>query len=88
MALDYEQQGLLHEMFKRQAEQTPDHTAIVCHDKSITYRELDEITDILAVNLRIRGVRPDSLIGIYMERCLEYVVAYIAILKAGTFVCV
>ena len=49
----------------------------------MTYRELNDATDILAAALRHRGVRPDSIVGIYMERCLEYTVSYIAILKAG-----
>lgn len=51
--------------------------------RSITYEELDHLTDVLSENLRHKGVKPDSIVGIFMERCLEYSIAYIAILKAG-----
>ena len=82
--MDYENLGLLHQMFERQAALTPDRVALVGGDgKKMTFKELDKVTEIVATNLRVRGVRPDSIVGIYMEKCLEYVVCYIAILKAG-----
>ena len=83
--MEYEKEGLLHEMFQRQAKKTPDKIAVVSQDRQVTYKELDELTDVVAINLRIKGVQPDSVIGIYMERSLEYVIAYIAILKAGEY---
>lgn len=84
MAFLYEEQGMLHEMFVRQALRTPERTAIVCAGgRSITFRDLNSITDTLAHWLRLQGTRPDSIVGIYMEKGLEYCIAYIAILKAG-----
>lgn len=84
-SFDYEKQGLLHEMFLRQAEKSPDELAIVSpgEKKQLTYRELNEVTDVLAANLRICGVKEDSIVGIYMEKCINYSVSYIAALKAG-----
>ena len=52
-------------------------------DRQMTYRELNDVTDTVAAALRHRGVRPESMVGIYMERSLEYTISYIAILKAG-----
>jgi len=49
----------------------------------MTFGELDEVTDRLADYLRLKGVVPDSCVGIYMEKGREYVICYIAILKAG-----
>lgn len=43
------------------------------------------MTDVLAAKLRSIGVCKNSMVGIMMERCLEYTVSYIAIHKAGTF---
>lgn len=37
----------------------------------------------LAEKLRVCGVGRNKVVGIFMERCLEYTVSYIAILKAG-----
>ncbi|XP_071951852.1 uncharacterized protein [Antedon mediterranea] len=82
--MDYENQGCLHDMFIRQASKTPDAIAVVAeNDKQMTFKELDNATDVLAYNLRTKGVCPDSIVGIYMEKCIEYTTAYIAILKAG-----
>ncbi len=75
---------LLHDLFVRQARKTPSQVAAVSADgRKLTFKELDEVTDILAAYLRLQGVRPDAIVGIYMERCLEYVISYIGILKAG-----
>jgi len=73
----------LHEIFAEQAKKTPDATALVQHDKTYTYRQLDAETDALARWLVTRGVKPGDLVGILMERCPEHVVALIAINKAG-----
>ncbi|XP_022103047.1 uncharacterized protein LOC110985905 isoform X2 [Acanthaster planci] len=82
--MEYEGLGCLHDMFRRQAKISPDAVAIVAEDgKTMTYKELDEVTDILATHLHGKGVVSDSIVGIYLEKCLEYPIAYIAILKAG-----
>ena len=76
-------QGCLHEIFRRQARRTPDAVAVVDGNSSITYGELDNLTDRLAGYLQSHGVTLDKPVGIFMETCYEYVVSYIAILKAG-----
>ena len=82
--MDYEKEGSLHQMFVRQAEKTPDVTAVVADDgRTLSFEELHRMTDVLAMYLRQKGCTIDSVVGIYMERSLEYPVAYIAALKAG-----
>lgn len=49
-------------------------------------QKLDDDTDLLAEFLQHIGVGPEKNVGIYMERSLEYTIAYIAILKAGKLV--
>lgn len=73
----------LHELFEEQARRTPDAPAVEDKDGSLTYRELDRQADRLAGYLRGAGVGPDELVGVLMERRLEYVVACLAALKAG-----
>ncbi|ELT91027.1 hypothetical protein CAPTEDRAFT_189369 [Capitella teleta] len=82
---DYEHQGLPYEMFMRQAKETPDRIAVASpgENRQLTYKELDDVTDVLATNMRINGVREDCIVGIYMEKCLNYTISYIAALKAG-----
>uniref|UniRef100_H2YWG8 Dehydrogenase/reductase SDR family member 11 n=1 Tax=Ciona savignyi TaxID=51511 RepID=H2YWG8_CIOSA len=82
--LRYESLGCLHEMFQRQAKATPDDVAVVGDDDLVmSFKELDVASDVLADALQLRGVVRDSSVGIYMGRCVGYVISYIAILKAG-----
>ncbi|XP_069681059.1 uncharacterized protein [Periplaneta americana] len=80
----YDQQGCLHEQFIRQARATPGDVAVVTDDGAeVTFGELDAMTEALATWLRHLGVEVNTVVGILMERSLEYVVSYIAILRAG-----
>ncbi|XP_076070736.1 uncharacterized protein LOC143042345 [Mytilus galloprovincialis] len=80
----YEQQGLLHEMFSKQAKKTPDKIAIVEDSGAkITFKELDESSDKLGKHLVHKGVKINSCVAIYLDKSIAYVTAYIAILKAG-----
>jgi len=81
---NYEKNGLLHEMFVQQAARTPDAVAVVeAFGRQVTFGELDKLTSALADHLQAWGVRPDTCVGIYMDKCVEYVVAYLGILRAG-----
>ncbi len=73
----------LHELFSEQAASTPDALALAQHDRRYSYRELDRKTDALAHWLIAKGVRSGGLVGILMERCIEHVIALVAINKAG-----
>ena len=77
------EQLCLHQLFQNQADRTPEAVAVVDGDKTMTYSELDRITDELAGFLQNQGVVFDETVGIFMETCMEYLIAYIAILKAG-----
>jgi amino acid adenylation domain-containing protein len=79
----YGQGELIHELFERQAERTPDATAVVYEDQSLSYGELNRRANQLARHLRSRGVGPDQLVGICLERGLEMVIGLLGILKAG-----
>ena len=49
----------------------------------VSYGELDRMTEQLAIKLCHLGVKNNVVVGILMDRCLEYVISYIAILRAG-----
>ncbi|HEU4869658.1 MAG TPA: amino acid adenylation domain-containing protein [Pyrinomonadaceae bacterium] len=73
----------IHEWFEIQAEQTPNVTALVFEDRQLTYSELNAHANQLAHRLRSLGVGPDVLVGVFMERSLEMVIALVGIIKAG-----
>jgi amino acid adenylation domain-containing protein len=80
---DTESEQLLHELFAEQAQRTPDQIALVLEDKVLTYSELNARASRLAQHLCELGVGPETLVGIFMERSIEMVVAILGILKAG-----
>ncbi|HEU4433459.1 MAG TPA: amino acid adenylation domain-containing protein, partial [Pyrinomonadaceae bacterium] len=69
--------------FEAQVEILPDAPAVVCGDEQITYRELNERSNRLARYLLKRGVGPEKMVGVLLERSTEMVVALLAILKSG-----
>ncbi|WP_009630730.1 non-ribosomal peptide synthetase [Synechocystis sp. PCC 7509] len=73
----------IHELFSDRAAQTPEAVAVVFADKQLTYKQLNTQANQLAHYLQKLGVRPDSLVGICVERSLEMVVGLLGILKAG-----
>lgn len=81
--VDYPRGKCVHELFTEQAERTPDKTALVFEDKKFTYRELDEMSNSLAHLLREKGVGRGDVVPIIAKRSWHYVVATIAVLKAG-----
>src|SRR6266566_4653535 len=82
-AIDYPLNLCLHKLFEAQVERTPDAVAMIFEDTHLTYRELNARANQVAHYLRRAGVGPDVLVGVYMERSLELVIALLSIIKAG-----
>ena len=76
-------QVCVHELFEQQASLHPDAIALVFEDRQLTYRELNERANQVAHYLRKRGVGPEVLVGVCLERCPEMLVALLGIWKAG-----
>ena len=70
-------------LFEQQAILHPDTTALVFKNMALTYGELNKRANQVACYLRTVGVEPETLVGICMERSLEFVVGLFGILKAG-----
>lgn len=81
--MDYARDRCVHQLFEAQAARTPNATAVVFGEDSLTYSELDRRANQLARHLINLGARPDSLVGICVERSLEMVVGLLGILKSG-----
>lgn len=75
--------GRVHVLFAEQAARTPDAIAVEYAEEVVTYRALNERAERLASHLRGRGVAPESLIGVCVERSIELVVGLLAVWKAG-----
>ncbi len=80
---DFPRDHCVHELFEAQVKTTPDATAIIYEDKTLTYRELNTRANQLARHLRQAGVGAETCVGICIERSLEMVIGLLGILKAG-----
>jgi enterobactin synthetase component F len=66
-----------------QATRTPDATALVYGEHTLTYAELNARANQLAWRLRSLGARPGTLVAVSVPRSVELIVALLAVLKAG-----
>uniref|UniRef100_UPI000E3C0CA8 non-ribosomal peptide synthetase n=1 Tax=Allorhizocola rhizosphaerae TaxID=1872709 RepID=UPI000E3C0CA8 len=73
----------VHELFEQQVRRAPDRVAITYEDERLTYAELNRRANALAHRLIATGVRPESAVGVLMERSANLIVATLAVLKCG-----
>ena len=73
----------VHDLFDEQALATPEKTAVICRDQSLTYAGLREKAERLSRHLRKLGVGAETVVAISMDRSLDMIVAMLAVLKAG-----
>ncbi|AFH63028.2 non-ribosomal peptide synthetase [Paenibacillus caseinilyticus] len=73
----------LHGLFEKQAALAPDAVALLSDEGELTYRQLQERTDILAARLRAEGLGPGRFVGVLAERSIGMVCAALAVMKAG-----
>ena len=70
---------LLEESFAKFA----DRKAFICMDKSINYRDLDEMSAALGAYLQSKGMQKGARVALMMPNVLQYPVATAAVLRAG-----
>ncbi len=73
----------IHQLIESQAEQRPDQTAISMDGQSLSYDELNRQANQLAHYLMQNGAGAGQLIGVYMDRSPQLIVALLAVLKTG-----
>ncbi|MBV8701777.1 long-chain fatty acid--CoA ligase [Bradyrhizobium sp.] len=71
--------ALLEESFAKFA----DRRAFICMDKSISYRDLDEMSQALAAHLQSKGLQKGARVALMMPNVLQYPIATAAVLRAG-----
>lgn len=78
----------LHDHLTHSAWLHPDKVALVCGDRRVTYRTLDEQANALAHHLTRHGVQRGDRVMVYADNAVETVVAFWAALKANAVVCI
>jgi amino acid adenylation domain-containing protein/non-ribosomal peptide synthase protein (TIGR01720 family) len=89
---DYPVGKPLHLLFEEQVKRAPHHTAAVgtvagaANKRNmlyISYKELNERANHLAILLQNRGIKSGSIVALMVDRCIEMVIGLLGILKAG-----
>lgn len=80
---EYSSGECIHKLFEAQVELTPDAVAVEQDGQKLTYRELSDRSNKIAHYLQSLGVKPETLVGICVERSLDTIAGLLGILKAG-----
>lgn len=73
----------IHHRFEQQAERSPDALALVWGEYSVTYRELNRLANSLANRLLALDVKPETVVGLYIDHWPSRVIGVLGVLKAG-----
>ncbi|HBZ82358.1 non-ribosomal peptide synthase/polyketide synthase [Brevibacillus parabrevis] len=81
--VDYPTGLCVQQAFEQQVEKTPDAVALIYKDVELTYADLNQRANQLAHRLLAQEVKPDTLVGICVERSPEMIIGIFGVMKAG-----
>lgn len=84
VANSYPEEPCFHQFIEAQVERRPTAIALVDSHRQLTYREFNQQANQLAHYLKQFNLKPNTLIGICLDRSCEFAIAILAILKAGS----
>ena len=82
-AVPFPSDRCVHQEVEARAAEAPDRPAVVDHEGTITYRQLDEQANQLAHLLAKRGAGPSRFVAVCLEPSRDWAVALLATLKVG-----
>jgi len=80
---NYDNTNVYHVEFSKIVKEVPNKNAILFEDKTISYKLLDEMSNSLAHYLRNHGVKRNDVVPLYCDRSYYFIVATLAVMKAG-----
>src|SRR5580693_2059962 len=70
-------------MLRESARRAPAKTAVILGAATLSYAQLDELSDRVAASLTAGGLAPGDRVGLQLPNIPQFVIAYFGILKAG-----
>ncbi|MDP2891899.1 MAG: amino acid adenylation domain-containing protein, partial [Bacillota bacterium] len=70
-------------LFDEQAAKTPEKTAVVFHDRKVSYAELKSMADGIASRLAEQGIGDGCVVGLLFHRSVEMMASMLAVMKTG-----
>lgn len=80
---DYPKDKCVHQLFEEQAERTPDKTAVIACDKTLTYDELNRLSNRIANALIEKGIGKGDIVAFALPRRSYLIAVMFGILKSG-----
>jgi long-chain acyl-CoA synthetase len=81
--IDPTQYASLVELFEESFAKYADRKAFICMDKSISYRDLDEMSLAFAAYLQSKGLAKGARVALMLPNVLQYPIATAAVLRSG-----
>ncbi|MEP6619266.1 MAG: amino acid adenylation domain-containing protein [bacterium] len=82
-AVDYARDKDIAQLIREQTARMPNAAAVTFEETTLSYAELDARAEQLAAHLQARGVAPNVVVALYVERSIDMVIALLAIHRAG-----
>ena len=79
----YPDDKTIHGLFENEVEKNPDNIAVKYEEVQLSYKKFNKIANHQAHTLRAKAVKPNTIVGIMMERSIEMISAMLGILKSG-----
>lgn len=80
----YDSEATITSVFDAQVQKTPNEIALVCGNNTLTYQELDEVSNAFAhYLLQEYNVAKNDIVGIHLDRSEWMIISILGVLKAG-----
>lgn len=80
---DFPDHLTLHRLFEEQVERTPDYVSVIFGNHRVSYLQLNSRINQLSHFLISKGVVPNTVVALMLERSIELLMSILAVLKAG-----
>ncbi|MCG8312565.1 MAG: amino acid adenylation domain-containing protein, partial [Pseudomonadales bacterium] len=81
--VDYDKSTTVQQQFAASVSRFPDFTAVKCGPQFLSYQQLNNVANAIALRLMAEGVKPDDKVGLCFNRHIALMPAILGILKAG-----
>ncbi len=82
--VDYPKDRCVHQLFEEQVLKTPDKTAVIACDRTLTYDELNKLSNKIANSLIEKGVKANDIVAFALPRNSYLIAVMFGVLKAGS----
>ncbi|WP_449355227.1 AMP-binding protein [Virgibacillus natechei] len=76
----------MNQYLSKRAKEHPDKPCIIFYGYTLTYKDLDDYSDLFASFLIERGIKKGDRIALYLPNCPQYLIMFYGALKVGVII--